>query len=75
MLCKKAFESRYQSEYRTCVQGLCRLWDSHYRAKKSKHLFSLLISLAEIVSPLQTEVGPRWLMSRSKRPSHLTTAH
>lgn len=56
-------------------RGLCRLGESHYRAKKSKHLFSLLISLADIFSPVQPEVAPLWLISPSKRPPHLTTVH
>lgn len=63
------------SIYSVSVRGLCRLWESHYRAKMSKHLFSLLISLADIFSPAQTEVAPQCFISPSKRTPHLTTVH
>ncbi len=61
--------------YGTRTRGLCRLWESHYGAKESKHLFSLLISLADMFSPVQAEVALQWLISPSKRPPHLTTVH
>lgn len=68
MLCEYACESRYVSACRVCA-----LEESHYRCKKSKHLFSLLISLADVFYPTQSEVAPQWLISPSKRPPYLTT--